>query len=316
MSGRVVTLGETMGLFRATGLGSLAQVSDFHLGIGGAESNVAVALARLGASVTWLGRVGADGLGDRIVRELRGEGIDVRAVRDEQAPTGMMIKEQRTSTATRVLYYRSGSAGSRIDPADVAAGRYLLGGAAARQRNHSGALRECRRRHRGRRRRGGLRGGSGVVRREPSRIALGRPRSRAACTAHWRRGRRSCLPATTKLASSFRMPRPPRISRRASPRSVPQRWSSSSDRPDASHSPMAWRTAVRPSPSRRSTPSGLATHSSPATSRSGCSASRSTTGSRRRSRTGAFACLNPGDWEGFPRRDELALLGAAEPVTR
>ena len=32
--------------------------------------------------------------------------------------------------------------------------------------------------------------------------------------------------------------------------------------------------------------------------------------------TGAFACLVPGDWEGMPRRNELALLDASEPVTR
>jgi 2-dehydro-3-deoxygluconokinase len=33
-------------------------------------------------------------------------------------------------------------------------------------------------------------------------------------------------------------------------------------------------------------------------------------------KTGAFACLNTGDWEGFARRSELALLDAGEPVTR
>ena len=31
---------------------------------------------------------------------------------------------------------------------------------------------------------------------------------------------------------------------------------------------------------------------------------------------GAFACLSAGDWEGMPRRSELALLTAAEPVIR
>jgi len=32
--------------------------------------------------------------------------------------------------------------------------------------------------------------------------------------------------------------------------------------------------------------------------------------------TGAFACLAAGDWEGMPRRAELALLTRADPVTR
>lgn len=33
-------------------------------------------------------------------------------------------------------------------------------------------------------------------------------------------------------------------------------------------------------------------------------------------RMGAFACLSHGDWEGYPRRDELDLLEAIDPVTR
>jgi 2-dehydro-3-deoxygluconokinase len=117
---RVVTFGETMALFRATSVGSLAHVPELGIGIGGAESNAAIALSRLGVSVTWLGRVGADSLGERILRELRGEDLDVRAIVDDTAPTGVMIKEYRTSDATRVLYYRSGSAGSKISASDVA----------------------------------------------------------------------------------------------------------------------------------------------------------------------------------------------------
>jgi 2-dehydro-3-deoxygluconokinase len=116
----VVTLGETMGLFRATSVGSLAHVSDFALGIGGAESNVAIALARLGTPTRWVGRVGADPIGRRILRELRAEGLDVKGIIDPSAPTGIMIKEQRTNDATRVQYYRAASAGSRLTVADLA----------------------------------------------------------------------------------------------------------------------------------------------------------------------------------------------------
>jgi 2-dehydro-3-deoxygluconokinase len=120
MSGRVVTLGETMALLRAEDGGSLAQVERLRIGIGGAESNVAVGLARLGCDVTWLGRVGADGFGDRVTRELRGEGVDVVAVVDAGAPTGLMIKEHATTDSTRpVVYYRTGSAGSRLSADDL-----------------------------------------------------------------------------------------------------------------------------------------------------------------------------------------------------
>lgn len=116
---RIVTIGETMALFRAVQVGSIATESEFTLSIGGAESNVAIGLTRLGVNATWVGRVGRDPLGDRITRELRAEGIDVRATIDPDAPTGLMVKERRTSTATRVLYYRRGSAGSRLSPDDI-----------------------------------------------------------------------------------------------------------------------------------------------------------------------------------------------------
>ena len=122
MSGRVVTLGETMALLRAEDGGSLAHVDRLRIGVGGAESNVAVGLARLGCDVAWLGRVGADGLGDRVIRELRGEGIDVIGVVDAEAPTGLMIKEHAaTDSARPVVYYRTGSAGSRLSAEDLEA---------------------------------------------------------------------------------------------------------------------------------------------------------------------------------------------------
>lgn len=33
-------------------------------------------------------------------------------------------------------------------------------------------------------------------------------------------------------------------------------------------------------------------------------------------RTGAIACMVPGDWEGMPRRHELGMLEKSEPVAR
>jgi 2-dehydro-3-deoxygluconokinase len=116
---RVATLGETMALVRSRDIGSLRHASDLALGVGGAESNVAIALRRLGLDVTWLGRVGDDSLGERVVREIRAEGVDARAVVDAGAPTGLMLKERPNPTSTRVLYYRSGSAGSRLAPSDL-----------------------------------------------------------------------------------------------------------------------------------------------------------------------------------------------------
>ncbi|WP_104133082.1 sugar kinase [Cryobacterium sp. M91] len=119
--GGVLTFGETMGLFRDPQPGMLALSRSVQLGMGGAESNVAIALKRLGTPVTWVGRVGRDSLGDLIQRELAAEGVNAIITVDEDAPTGLMIKERRMATATRVWYYRAGSAGSRLEPSDIPA---------------------------------------------------------------------------------------------------------------------------------------------------------------------------------------------------
>ncbi|MDQ0866900.1 sugar kinase [Arthrobacter globiformis] len=115
----VLTFGETMALMRADQVGPLAHASTMSLGIGGSESNVAIGLQRLGVQAVWCGRIGADSLGQLVEREIRAEGVDVRIAVDPSAPTGLMIKERRTPDAQRVSYYRAGSAGSRIAAADI-----------------------------------------------------------------------------------------------------------------------------------------------------------------------------------------------------
>lgn len=122
MSARVATVGETMALMRSRDIGSLRHISDLVLGIGGAESNVAIGLRRLGIDTKWLGRVGDDPLGERVTREIRAEGVEVHAVVDPDASTGLMLKERPTVSSTAVFYYRAGSAGSRLNPDDLPSG--------------------------------------------------------------------------------------------------------------------------------------------------------------------------------------------------
>ncbi|CAD6010674.1 sugar kinase [Agreia sp. COWG] len=114
-----VTLGETMALFRSSEVGSVRQTRHFELSIGGAESNVAIALSRLGIEAHWIGRVGHDELGARIVRDLTAEGVRLHVTVDDEAESGLMIKERVTSEHTRVTYRRRGSAGSRLRPSDI-----------------------------------------------------------------------------------------------------------------------------------------------------------------------------------------------------
>ena len=118
MTGGLLTLGETMGLVAADGIGPLEHARGFHFAIGGAESNVAIGVARLGGAATWLGRVGPDAAGDLIARRLRGEGVHTLAIEDE-AFTGLMVRYRRTGGLMHVDYHRAGSAGSRLAPADV-----------------------------------------------------------------------------------------------------------------------------------------------------------------------------------------------------
>jgi 2-dehydro-3-deoxygluconokinase len=117
MSG-LFTFGETMGLVSADGIGLIEYARSFSFGIGGAESNVAIGVARLGGAATWLGRVGPDAAGDLIERRLRAEQVRTLAIRDD-AFTGLMVKHRRSGAMLHVDYHRAGSAGSRLGPADL-----------------------------------------------------------------------------------------------------------------------------------------------------------------------------------------------------
>ncbi len=115
---QVVTFGETMAALRSTG--PLRLGGNLGLSIAGAESNVAIGLARLGHRAAWIGRVGHDELGALVLRTLRAENVDVSgAVTDNSRPTGLILFERRLADLTRVQYYRSGSAGSGLDAADL-----------------------------------------------------------------------------------------------------------------------------------------------------------------------------------------------------
>lgn len=116
----VVCIGETMAAFRSAGplrLGGTAT-----LGIAGSESNVAIGLVRLGVGARWCGVVGDDELGALVVRTLRAEGVETDHVRtDGERPTGLMVIEPTVGGRRRVQYWRRGSAGSTLAPADVEA---------------------------------------------------------------------------------------------------------------------------------------------------------------------------------------------------
>ncbi|MFC9757211.1 sugar kinase [Streptomyces sp. NPDC056921] len=118
----VVCLGESMVTFLPSQPGRLADVPSFGRGIGGAESNVACALAAAGHRTAWVSRVGADGFGDHLVEAIAGYGVDTSGVRrDPSRPTGIYFRTatDRAADVHEVAYYRAGSAASAMSPRNI-----------------------------------------------------------------------------------------------------------------------------------------------------------------------------------------------------
>lgn len=115
----VVTVGETMLLGVVSPPGRLRHARSLAVGVGGAESNVAIGLARLGVAARWISLLGDDEAGQTVLDRIRAEGVDTSAVRRvADHPTGLYLREQVGDTV-RVSYYRQGSAASTLTPGDV-----------------------------------------------------------------------------------------------------------------------------------------------------------------------------------------------------
>ncbi|MDW0113087.1 sugar kinase [Sporosarcina saromensis] len=113
----VLTIGESMVVLSPKNPGAMRYSTDFTRFFAGAESNVAIALTRLGHSVKWVSQVGNDEFGTALLSFIRGEGVDTSLVKvSDSGPTGLLFKEIRHSNDIRVHYYRDGSAASHMQP--------------------------------------------------------------------------------------------------------------------------------------------------------------------------------------------------------
>jgi 2-dehydro-3-deoxygluconokinase len=121
MTPDVLSFGETMVLLNPGATGPLRYADRFAKRIGGAESNVAIGLARLGHDAAWASRLGDDPHGRYVRDTIRGEGVATHVTLDPEAPTGIMFKERREVGESRVFYYRHDSAASRMSPEDLPA---------------------------------------------------------------------------------------------------------------------------------------------------------------------------------------------------
>lgn len=117
----VVTLGEALVLLAADQPGPLASVQSFTAYTAGAETNVAVGLARLGLRVAWASRLGDDAYGHQLRQAFTHEGVDclqVAMVAGER--TGFMYKGLvDDGTDPPIDYHRKHSAASQMGPQDV-----------------------------------------------------------------------------------------------------------------------------------------------------------------------------------------------------
>ena len=121
MSLDVVTFGEAMMMLVADRPGALEDAESFTRRTAGAETNVAIGLARLGMSVGWVSRLGTDSMGRFLLRAVSQEGVDCTHVQcDPTQRTGFMLKGRVNGGGDpQVEYHRTGSAASLIQPDEI-----------------------------------------------------------------------------------------------------------------------------------------------------------------------------------------------------
>lgn len=116
----VFTLGETMVRFTPKGFTRLEEATELELRVGGSESNVAVALSRLGLSVSWASKLPNNALGHQVTRRLRSFGVDVSGVQwtDDGRMGLYFIEPGAAPRSSTVLYDRAHSSASLMTSDD------------------------------------------------------------------------------------------------------------------------------------------------------------------------------------------------------
>lgn len=121
MSLDVVTFGEAMLMLVADRPGPLEDAQSFVKRTAGAETNVAIGLARLGLRVGWVSRLGTDSMARYLLGAMQREGIDCSHVACDPAQrTGFQFKGRVAGGGDPpVEYHRQGSAASRFEPGQI-----------------------------------------------------------------------------------------------------------------------------------------------------------------------------------------------------
>lgn len=116
----IVLAGEPMALLMAKLEGPLDTVTEYSVGVAGAEFNVAVGMVRLKHKVAYATKLGNDPFGKFIVNEMNKNGISTELTTfSEQRSTGMMLKGLTSVGDPQIAYFRKGSAASTLSPEDI-----------------------------------------------------------------------------------------------------------------------------------------------------------------------------------------------------
>jgi len=116
-----VSFGETMIRFSTKNFERIEQARELEVTIGGAESNFAIAFARLGGRAAWISKLTDNALGRFIVNRIREHGVDTsHVIWTKEYRVGLyFIEFGRKPRPINVIYDRRNSAISNIDPHEV-----------------------------------------------------------------------------------------------------------------------------------------------------------------------------------------------------
>src|SRR3546814_17864682 len=98
--------------------GPIEQAQAFYKRTAGAETTVAIGLTRLGLTVGWACRLGADPMGRYLLAEMQREGIDCSHVIFYPTPrTSLQFKDRvTTGSDPPIAYQRHGSTAHQLKP--------------------------------------------------------------------------------------------------------------------------------------------------------------------------------------------------------
>ncbi|MCL4192488.1 MAG: sugar kinase, partial [Thermoguttaceae bacterium] len=129
---RIVAFGEVMARLKPAGYGRLRQTlpGTLEVTFGGAEANVAVSLAMLGADAAMVTALPRNPLGDACIDSLRGLGVDTRNVlRTDYGRLGLYFVEAGANQRPSVVVYDREHSSVSLTPAEAYAWDTTLAGA-------------------------------------------------------------------------------------------------------------------------------------------------------------------------------------------